>query len=139
LPRTPPPGYLYLPPLDEEDATALGLTHPWSEAVVVLGSVCTTSKRLIKPRRVLALDTLELPRLQDAIARFFGARGFAALPALQSTIGKTITDVVETGQIVHGPSGLIKVFLGNPSDADADADADDEVTVAYWGVRPTSA
>ena len=132
LPRTAPPGYFYLPPLNDEHAAELGLESAWQESVVVLASSCTTSKRLVKPRRLLALTVTELPRLQDAIARFYGVRGFAALPALRSSIGKPIRDIVETGQTIHGPSGLIKVYFGG----DGEAEADDEVTVAFWGVRP---
>jgi hypothetical protein len=134
LPRTPPPGYLYLPPLDRDDAAIVGLEDPWPESVVVLASACTTTRRIVKPRRLLALALSEIPRLQDSIARFYGVRGFAALPALRSTLGKHVHDVVETGQTISGPSSLIKVYFGEGDDASAD----DEITIAYWGVRPTS-
>lgn len=133
LPRTPPPGYLHLSPLELPEATPLGLEHPWPESVVVLASSSTTTRRIIKPRRLLSLAVGELPRLQDAIARFYGVRGFADLPALRATVGKPIRDVVETGQVITGPSSLIKVYFGT----DGEPESDDEVTVSYWGVRPT--
>jgi hypothetical protein len=134
LPRTPPPGYVYLPPLELAEATALGLEHPWPESVVVLASSSTTTRRIIMARRLLSLSVGELSRLQDAVARFYGVRGFADLPALQATIGKPIREVVETGQVISGPSSLVKVYFGS----DDGPDADDEVTVSYWGVRPTT-
>ncbi len=57
-----------------------------------------------------------------------------APPALRSTLGKHVRDVVETGQTISGPSSLIKVYFGEGDDASAD----DEITIACWGVRPTS-
>jgi hypothetical protein len=131
--RTPPPGYMYLPPLQLSDAGELGLDHPWPESVVVLGSSSATTRRVVKPRRLLSLAISELPRLQDAVARFYGVRGFADLPALNATIGKPIRRVVETGQVISGPSSLIKVYFGD----DDDPVVDDELTVSYWGVRPS--
>jgi len=104
-----------------------------AESVVVLASTCTTTHRAIKPRRLLSLSISQLPRVQDAIARFYGVRGFADLPALEATIGKPIRSVVETGQVISGPSHLIKVYFGR----DDDPDNDDEATVSFWGVRPT--
>lgn len=131
--RTPPPGYIYLGPLAQDEAAALGLEHPWPESVVVLASSSSSTRRAIKPRRVVSMTVDELPRLQDAIARFYGVRGFADLPALEATIGKPIRKVVETGQVISGPSSLIKIYFGS----DTESGADDEVTVSYWGVRPT--
>jgi hypothetical protein len=133
LARTPPPGYFYLPGLTAEEASALGMPHEWPEAVALLASASPTSHRLIKPRRLLSLSVDRVPSLQDCIARFFGVRGFADLPALDALVGKPIRRLVETNQIVSGPSRLIKVYVGGD---DADPSADDEATVAYWGVRP---
>lgn len=130
--RTPPPGFLYLPPIDLESAQSLGLEEAWPDSVALMSSACTTSRRVVKPRRVLALAPDQLPRLQDCIARFFSVRGFASLPALESTVGKVVQDVVETGQTIQGPSSLVKVYFSGGGDAEAE----DEVTVAYWGVRP---
>lgn len=131
--RNPPPGYLYLPPLDQSEAAGLGLPDAWPESVVVLGSVTTTTKRLVKPRRVISVAMEQIPRLQDAVSRFFGVRGFAAIPALDALVGSTVKDVVETGLTVTGPSRLVKVFTAPAGD---DGGADDEVTVSYFGVRP---
>lgn len=131
--RNPPPGYLYLPPLDDGEAAALGLPEPWPESVVVLGSLTTTTKRLVKPRRVISLAIEQLPRLQDSISRFFGVRGFATIAALDALRGSSVRDVVETGLTVAGPSRLVKVFT---APAGEDGGADDEVTVSYFGVRP---
>ncbi len=132
LRTTPPPGYFYLPPLEPEFAKTLGVAQAWPESVAILASSSPSTSRILKPRRILSASVEALPKLQDAISRFYSTRGFADLPALRSAVGKPIRAVLETGQIVNGPSQLIKVFFGAEGE---DPDADDEVTVAYWGVR----
>lgn len=128
----PPPGYFYLPPLETQAARDLGLPQAWPESVAILASASVSTSRIVKPRRILATNIEVLPRLQDAMGRFYGTRGWADLPALRATVGKPIRAVQETGQTVSGPSQLIKVFFGPETE---DASADDEVSVAYWGVR----
>lgn len=130
--RNPPPGYFYLPPLSEDEAVALGLPEPWPESVVVVGTLTTTTRRLVKPRRVISLAIEQLPRLQDTVSRFFGVRGFATVAALDAIRGATVREVVDTGLTVSGPSRLVKVFTAPAGEGGAD----DEVTVSYFGVRP---
>jgi len=128
------PGYFYLPELPEVDAKKLGLPRSWPEGVVVLASSTLSSVGLIKPRRQLSITAEMLPHLHDCIARFFAVRGFAGMRELTSIISKRIVRVEDTSQTVAGPSRLMKVYFGE--NADEPDQRDDEVTVAYWGVRP---
>jgi hypothetical protein len=128
------PGYFYLPGLTDAEAKKLGLPRSWPEAVVALASSTLSSVGLIKPRRQLSLAPGMLPYLHDSIARFFAVRGFAGMRELGGVVGKRIVSVEDANQTVPGPSRLVKVYFGeNPTEAD---ERDDELTVAYWGVRP---
>lgn len=132
LATTPPPGYFYLPGLTESEAALVGLPHPWPESVAVLASPTVTTDRVVGNRRLLSLHPSRLPDLQDSVARFYATRGFANLSALDSVVGKSVLKAVETNQVVHGPSRVIKVYFGDGQSAAAE----DELTVSYWGVRP---
>ena len=129
------PGYFYLPPMDTESAHAIGLPREWPESVVCLAGATQSSTALIKPRRELSLVPSLIPILQDTITRFFAVRGFADLTAARSTEGKRLVKVVETNQTVQGPAKLVKLYFGEEgSESD---EADDELTLAWWGIRPS--
>lgn len=128
------PGYFYLPPLSEEDARSLGLPRSWPEGVAVLASSTLSSIGLIKSRRQLSLTQAMLPHLQDCLGRFYGTRGFGGERELTAVIGRRVVQVQDTNQTVAGPSRLMKVYFGE--DGSEPDERDDELTVAYWGVRP---
>jgi hypothetical protein len=128
------PGYFYLPAPTEADAKDLGLPRAWPEGVAALASSTLSSIGLIKPRRQISLTSEMLPHLHDCIARFYAVRGFAGVPELSGIVGKRIVRVEDANQTVAGLSRLMKVYFGeNGSEPD---EKDDELTVAYWGVRP---
>jgi hypothetical protein len=128
------PGFFHLPELAETEAKELGLPRSWPEGVAVLASSTLSSVGLIKPRRQLSLAPETLPHLHDAVARFFAVRGFASMRELSGVVGKRIVRLDDTGQTVIGPSRLLKIYFGeNAEETDQN---DDELTVAYWGVRP---
>jgi hypothetical protein len=131
------PGYFYLPSVEAEQRGELQLASDWPEAVVCLAGASLSSVSLIKPRREISLSMGLLPHLQDCIVRFFSVRGFADLTALASTRGKRLVEIVETGLTVPGPARLVKLYFGD-GHPECD-DQDDEMTLAYWGVRPASA
>jgi hypothetical protein len=128
------PGFFYLPGLAETEAKKLGLPRSWPEGVVVLASCTLSSVGLIKPRRQLSLAPEMLPHLHDCLTRFFAVRGFAGMREFSGVAGKRIVRIDDTGQTVIGPSRLLKVYFGE--NADEPDERDDELTVAYWGVRP---
>jgi hypothetical protein len=128
------PGYFYLPALTEVAASKLDLPRSWPESVVVLASSTLSSVGLIKPRRQLSLTTEMLPHLHDSLARFFAIGGFGGTRELTGVAGKRIVRVEDANRTVAGPSRLMKVYFGES--ADEPDERDDELTVAYWGVRP---
>jgi hypothetical protein len=123
------PSYFHLPPLDAEQAAAVGLDGAWPESAVVFASATALSRGIVKPNRVLALSPRAVPGLQETLVRFSTVRGWASHSALEGLIGKTIVAVEQTPETVPGPAPLAKVFL-------ADGEENDEITVA-WGVRRT--
>jgi hypothetical protein len=123
------PGFLYLTAMDAEQAQEHGLPAPWPESAVVMASATCSSRGLVTPNRILALDPKVVSELQQALVRFLSVRGWAAASSVELLRGKTVVDVQETTEIVPGPARLTKVVLD-------DENGGDEVTVVC-GVRPT--
>ena len=121
------PGYFHLPPLAGEDFEAVGLSAEWPEAAVVLASMTASSRGIVKPNRILALNPESVPILQESLVRFTSVRGWGSIDAARSLIGGRIVSVDETAEMVPGPARLAKVVVDNGGDPD-------EITVA-WGLR----
>ena len=123
------PGYLYLRSTNEDETKDLGLGVPWEESAVALASTTSSSRGIVKSARVLSLATPMVPILQEALVRFSSVRGWASARDMLPLVGKKITAISETSEIVPGPSRLAKVTL-------EDKDGLEETTVV-WGVRPS--
>jgi hypothetical protein len=122
------PGYFPLPPLSTEEAQAAGLHHEWPEAAVILASMTASSRGIVKPNRILALEAEAIPRLQESLVRFSSVRGWGSIDAASSLIGTELVSVQETSETVPGPARLAKVVVRRHDD-----DVD-ELSVA-WGLR----
>lgn len=126
------PGYFYLPELDADAASGLGLPEPWAESVVTLAGSTQSSVGIIKPRRLMSLSQARLPDLQDSLSRFYTTRGLADVDGLRSIVGRRVIRIADTGTVVGAPSALIKVYFG---ERDGTTGGDDEGTYCFWGVR----
>lgn len=124
------PSYLYLPAMTQEEAGLLDLDDPLPAAAVVLASITCSSRGIIKPSRIGAIETDILPALQEALVRFFAVRGWGSSSALKQLEGLRVVSATETSETVAGPAPLSKIILAG------DGEDDDEITVA-WGVRRT--
>lgn len=122
------PSYAYLPALDAEAATALGLETRWPDSAVALASTTCLSRGIVKPNRIMSLTPEALAPLQEAMVRFSTVRGWGDDAALSALVGKRIVDAKVTAETVAGPASLAKVIL---TDEEGDAD---EISVA-WGIR----
>jgi hypothetical protein len=123
------PGYLHLPPLASEDASALGLADEWPEAAVALASMTASSRGIVKPNRILALSPQGVPLIQESLVRFSSVRGWGAVQNAAALVGGRIVSVDETAETVPGPARLAKVVVETENDVE-------EITVA-WGLRRT--
>lgn len=123
------PSYFYLPEMTEEEADLLGLDQRFPASAVALASTTCLSRGIVKQGRICAIETEDLPGLQEALVRFFSVRGWGSSKALQALEGLRIVSATETSETVAGPAPLSKVVLAGDS-------GDDEITVA-WGVRRT--
>lgn len=128
------PGYFYLPPVNDEEATALGVA-PMPEGAAVIAGACAVGRGIVKTGRIASLTQTGVRELQDSVSRFFAVRGYASTEDLPNIEGKRLIHLEETNQTVEGPARLIKMVFGEDgSDA-----ADEEATVTYFGVRRSQA
>jgi hypothetical protein len=125
------PGYLYLPPLSNEEATGLGLTTPVPEGAAVIAGACVVGRDVVRPGRIATLSQTGVRDLQDSISRFFAVRGYASTEDLPNIAGKRLIHLEETSQTVEGPARLIKMIFGD----EGSERGDEEATVTYFGVR----
>jgi hypothetical protein len=123
------PGYFYLPAVEADEATQLGLPGPWPESAVALASTTLVSRGMVKPNRLLSLAPSALPDLQSAIVRYWTVRGWGSVEAAEQLKGKSVIAIEETTEMIPGPARLTKVFLDDP-------DGGDEITVVC-GLRPS--
>jgi hypothetical protein len=121
------PGYFHLPALASEDAAAVGLTSEWPEAAVVLANMTASSRGIVKPNRILALNPESVPLLQESLVRFSSVRGWGSVQGAAALVGGRIVSVDETAETVPGPARLAKVVVEIGTDVE-------EITVA-WGLR----
>jgi hypothetical protein len=121
------PGYLHLPPLTTETAAELGLDSEWPEAAVALASMTASSRAIVKPNRILALDAASVPVLQESLVRFTSVRGWGSIDGARALEGGRIVSVHETAETVPGPARLAKVVVATEDDVE-------EITTA-WGLR----
>jgi hypothetical protein len=123
------PGFFYLPSLDAEAASALGLPGAWPEAAVALASTTQVSRAMVQPNRKLALTAPGIVALQEAVVRFMSVRGWGTIEDAQALQGLRVVSARETPEMVPGPSRLTKVLLEGENGVD-------EITVVC-GLRPS--
>lgn len=128
------PGYLYLPPLSEGEATELELTSPLPEGAAVLAGTSVVGRDVVRPGRIASLSQTGVRDLQDSIGRFFSVRGYASTDDLPNVEGKRLVHLEDSGQTVEGPGRLIKMIFGE----EGSDEGDEEATVTYFGVRKAS-
>jgi hypothetical protein len=128
------PGYFYLPPVSDEEATAMDVT-PMPEGAAAIAGACVVGRDIVKPGRVASLTQTGVRELQDMISRFFAVRGYASTEDLPNIEGKRLAHLEDTGLTVDGPGRLIKMIFGE----EASDEGDEEATVTYFGVRRSQA
>lgn len=124
------PSYFYLPPMNDETQSALGLPTSWPESAVVFASITGLSKGIVGPNRLFRLSDAMIPHLQSMFVRATTVRGWGSTRELDALRGKKIIKVEETAETVHGPSRLAKIFLEGE-------ESPEELTVT-WGLRRSS-
>lgn len=124
------PSYFYMGEMTPDEARLLDLDEPLPAYAVALASSTCLSRGIVKSSRLGTIETIDLPRLQASLVRFFSVRGWGSSAALQQLVGLRIVSATETSETVAGPAPLAKVILAR------DGQDDDEITVA-WGVRRT--
>ena len=125
------PAYFYLPGLDADEASVVGLDAAWPEGAVALASTTLVSRGIVKSNRVLGLTPEAVGKLQELLVRFSSVRGWGSHPALEQLVGYTVKAIYSTQESVAGPAPLAKVLLEKDGETE-------EITVA-WGVRRSGA
>jgi hypothetical protein len=103
------PGCCPLPAADADSVEPGVPEAPWPACAVALVSTTLVSGAMIRPNQVLSLPPGIVVRLQEALVRFTTVRGFGDVTAAESLVGKQVTAVRETAEMVPGPSRITKV------------------------------
>lgn len=121
------PGFVFLPPMRENDMSRTQNPRGWPEeveAAAVLSSVTTVGRRVLD-EVAFGLSSEMQHILQRQIVSYFSVRDWKSFKQRDEVLNKEILAISETDETTDGPAKLYKVHLAEPGGQSGD----DEITV----------